>query len=239
MTHTFGFTVFPDLYGAGYLAASVVGAVLVVVLAFTLGLFLLKGYSFYTLARYRGIRSSWLSWIPVGQDWIRGSLSDQYKYLTAGRNQSRRYYLTMLSAASLALKVAATVVVIRSFAMAMAGFGYANFGHHPHNSEAALIQMLLTMGGLGLVTTCALIAHTVLHHMCMYDVYRSCEPKNAMAMMLLGLFFGALEPFFLFYVRKKDGGMPPRKDAPRQDPPRQTPPVDAVYETPSDGPEQL
>ena len=196
MTHTFGFTVFPGPYGAGYLAASVVGAVLVVALAFSLALFLLKGYSFYTLARYRGLRSSWLSWIPVGQDWIRGSLADQYKYLTAGRNQSRRYYLTMLSAACLVLKVAATVVVLRNLTLALAGLGHPNFGHHPYNSEAALIQMVLTMGGLGLVTTCALIAHTVLHHMCMYDVYRSCEPKNAMAMLLLGVFFGALEPFF-------------------------------------------
>ena len=36
----------------------------------------LEGIAYQTMARRRGLRHRWLVWLPVGRDWIQGSLSD-------------------------------------------------------------------------------------------------------------------------------------------------------------------
>ena len=215
-------------YGAEMIVWAVVGAVAMVFAAAGLALFLLRGWSLYGFARRRGLKKAWLSWIPVGQDWIRGSLSDQYKYLTAGRNQSRRTWLTVLSAASLLLKFLLVGSVIRHLSYALIGFGYPHMGYH-------MARLILTVGGMGFVSVFVWIAKVIFHHLCMYDLYSSAEPNNGLAMTVLGVVVPLLESFFLVYIREKDGGMPPRKDAP----PRSDGPVDAEYASPDDGPEQL
>jgi len=55
------------------------------------------------------------------------------------------------------------------------------------------------------------IAYTVIHYMALYDLYRSCEPGNGLLYLLLTIFVGWLTPILMMICRKKDGGMPPRK----------------------------
>ena len=54
----------------------------------------------------------------------------------------------------------------------------------------------------------------VLRQMCMYDLYRSCDPGNATAYLVLGILFSILEPIFLIALRKRDSGLPPRRVQP-------------------------
>ena len=57
----------------------------------------LEGIAYQTMARRRGLRHRWLVWLPVGRDWIQGSLSDQYQYLVRGQIRSKRKVLSGLS----------------------------------------------------------------------------------------------------------------------------------------------
>ena len=41
--------------------------------------YVLTSWALYTIADRRGIKNPWLSWIPVVNCWIIGSLSDQYR----------------------------------------------------------------------------------------------------------------------------------------------------------------
>ena len=119
--------------------------------------------------------------------------------------------------------------ILRSVGLALVGFGWPmHMGYH----AAGLI---LAAGGMGFVSVCLWLAKAIFHHLAMYDIYNSTEPHNGLAMTVLGVVVPLLEPFFLIYVKEKDEGMPPRKDAR----PRQEEPVDADYRTPDDGPEQL
>ena len=54
----------------------------------------LEGIAYHTMARRRGLRHRWLVWLPVGRDWIQGSLSDQYQYLVRGQIRSKRKVLS-------------------------------------------------------------------------------------------------------------------------------------------------
>lgn len=230
-----------NYYGMDAVIGSVAGSVLIISLMISIAFFLLKGYNLFGIARRRGLKKAWLSWIPVGQDWIRGSISDQYCYLTAGKIQHRRVILSVVSAVYLILGTAGVIMMIRHLSLAVAGMiGLGN----PHQAGYHLSHVIITAGSLGFVTIFIWIARIILHHMCMYDLYRSADPNNDTVMTVLGIVVPVLEIFFLFYVREKDDGMPPRRDRPNgnaQRPYHPGPerPVDPVYNTPTDGPEQL
>ena len=64
--------------------------------------------------------------------------------------------------------------------------------------------------------------------MALYDVYRSMDPNNAVLYLVLSILFRPTEPFFLFFNREKDLGMPPRKHRFVEE---QPPVQDYVYET--------
>ena len=58
------------------------------------------------------------------------------------------------------------------------------------------------------------IAYAVIRYMALYDIYRSMDPVNCVLFTVLSILFGVTEPFFLFFNRNKDLGMPPRKQEP-------------------------
>ena len=61
--------------------------------------YILQALALYTIAKRRGIRKPWLAWIPFGNSWILGSLSDQYHYVTKRTIKNRRKLLLGLEIA--------------------------------------------------------------------------------------------------------------------------------------------
>ena len=59
-----------------------------------------------------------------------------------------------------------------------------------------------------------IIAACVIRYMALYDIFRSLDPGNAVLYLVLSILFSPTEPFFLFFNREKDLGMPPRKQQP-------------------------
>lgn len=225
--------------GPAMLVWTLLGGWIALALLLKLGFFLFRGYPLYRIAQRRGIHHAWLGWVPVGQDWIRGSVSDQYQYLTRGKIQHRRVILTVAAAACKVVEAIGLAVGLYHLSYAFVEWGYSHSTLHAF--QWAMSGMLL--GGIAL---CAWGLRLVFHHLCMYDLYRSTDPKNDTAMTVLGIVLPFLEPFFLFYVREKEDGMPPRRDRPSgsEQRPYEQPeqPVDADYQSPDydfHGPEQL
>ena len=66
------------------------------------------------------------------------------------------------------------------------------------------------------------IAYVVVYYMALYDLYKSLDPSNCVLFLVLSIVFRVTEPFFLFFNRNKDQGMPPRRQNPTYIPPEQT-----------------
>ena len=64
---------------------------------FGIACFILSAMALYTIASRRGIRNAWLSWVPVVNCWILGSLSDQYQYVVKGQNKTKRKLMLVLN----------------------------------------------------------------------------------------------------------------------------------------------
>ncbi len=170
--------------------------------------YVLTAIALYTVAQRRGLNRPWLAWIPVVNCWIVGSLSDQYRYVVKGQIKSKRKVLLILNILTLVVSVAMGVVAI---VMAVNTVGGIMGGA----SESQMLEAILgpAVGLLGLCLPLAglAIAFAVIRFMALYDIYRSMDPVNSVLYLVLSILFGITEPFFLFFNRNKDLGMPPRR----------------------------
>lgn len=181
------------------------GAVLLFALVIGVAIWVFRAWSLDQIATRRGLSHSWLSWLPVGRDWIIGSVSDQYQYLVCGRIRSRRKLLLGFSVGSFAGGVLLLLAVLWVFAEAAMAAAFHG------DVSITLTGAVLLLPLLSVLTLASGIVAFVLRCICMYDLYRSCDPGCAVVFLVLGILFNVCEPFFLWACRKKDLGMPPRR----------------------------
>lgn len=179
--------------------------------------YVLRAAGCYSIAKRRGINHPWMSWIPVLDAWVIGCISDQYQYVVKGKNKNKRKWLIGLNIALAVLYVVFFVFVgITVFQIVSNAAGGV--------TEDQILEMVLgpvlgmLAGMLPLVGVA--LAVTVVRYCAMYDLYTSCSPQNNVLFLVLSIFFSITEPFFVFFNRKKDGGMPPRRQEPQYIPPQ-------------------
>lgn len=192
-------------------------AVILVSVLVGIAMYVLRSLSLYTIAKRRGLNHPWLAWIPVGTEWIIGSVSDQYKYVTQGKQQSRRKVLLVLTIAGMVLGVYAAGITVSRVLDLVFRLDVMGNGHISDEMALRMVMAMLSGLGGGLAAGILGIVAYVFREMCMYDLFKSCDPKNVVLFLVRSIFFGFTEPFFLLACRNKDLGMPPRKpvvDAP-------------------------
>ena len=187
--------------------------------------YVLTALAIYAVANRRGLKHPWLAWIPVANVWLVGSISDQYRYVVKGENRSKRKIL-------LILQILAAVGGIVIFCLGIGVAVSAVSGAIRNVSEEQLLGQIMgpVIGMLGVCVPMAgiSIAYMVVRFMALYDIYNSLDPRNSVVFLVLSILFPVTEPFFLFFNRNKDGGMPPRKQQPVYH--------DPVYELPKEEP---
>jgi len=75
----------------------------------------------------------------------------------------------------------------------------------------AVLGPVVGIVGMSLPVMGISIAFLVIRYMALYDIYRSMDPVNCVLFLVLSILFSVTEPFFLFFNRNKDLGMPPRR----------------------------
>ena len=166
----------------------------------------LIGYVFHsiglqTIAKRRCIQNPWLAWIPLADLWILGSISDQYRYVTKGQIRSKRVILPIMRVVMLVL----TITLVAGLLVL--------FGWREGVLAAQISVALMILGGL-LVVTAVIVADMVIYYMALFDLYTSVNPSLSVLLLVLNILFSSLQPYFVFFNRKKDLGMPPRCDIP-------------------------
>lgn len=201
-------------YGAGFgLLANSFSSLL------SIAVYVLTSLALYTMASRRGIKHAWLSWVPVVNFWIIGSLSDQYRYVVKGEIKNKRKVLLVLHIISWLISVAMIVVF---GVMIFRAMGPAMSGQYEDVILEAILGPVFVLLGLVVPMIGVGIASKIIRYMAMYDIYTSCTPQNNVVFLVLSIFFPVAEPFFLFFTRNKDDGMPPRKQEPVHEAPQES-----------------
>ncbi len=197
--YDFGTNAAPFLNGvAGFVLVFAVFFCLIA-LAFAAVVYVLQAIGLYSIAKRRGIHHSWLAWIPVGSAWLLGSISDQYRYVTKGSVKNRRSVLMGLEIAMLGVTTLLT----------MARLAGGMYGVLEQSGFVGIMAGLMTL--LSVASAVVSVFCAVFHYIALHDLYASCAPARKVPFLILSIVFNATEPFFVFFNRNLDLGMPPRR----------------------------
>lgn len=178
----------------------VYGIIMLFTLAYSITTYVLYSLGLYTIAQRRRIRKPWLAWIPVGNLWLLGCISDQYQHMAKGKITGRRKILLGLSIATVAIYFLFGVIIATLL--------------EETGGVATMSAMLFLLVGMFILFVIAIIL-AVFVYMSYYDLYCSCDPNNGALFLVLSIIFSGIMPFFVFACRKKDKGMPrPQQPAP-------------------------
>jgi len=170
--------------------------------------YVLSSMALYSLASRRGIGKAWLSWVPVLNVWIVGSLSDQYRYVVKDQYKSKRKILLILKLVSAVFALAA---LIAGGFLAADVVKTAMYGIRMEAVLRRILGPVLGIAGLVLPIFGLAIASAGVYFMAPYDIFQSMDPATGVMFLVLSILFPVTEPFFLFFNREKDKGMPPRR----------------------------
>ena len=209
MGYDYGFEyAFPDAMGGA--AMGVATGILLIVwclaMGFSIVMYVLNAVGLYRIAKRRGIHHAWLAWVPIGSNWLLGSISDHYQYVAKQKVTSKRKILLILS-----LCLIGCLFVLAGGVVAIVVAAGSSM-----NASVALGVVLLLIAYLGMMGLA--IAITVFCYIAYYDLFRSCKPGNAVLFLVLSILFNVTLAFFVFFSSKSDEGMPerrPRDPAPR------------------------
>lgn len=183
--------------GAAVGAAGIITGLLLIVYFLLMGVsivsYVLGALGSYRIAKRRGIHHAWLAWVPVGNAWLLGSLSDHYQYVAKHKVTKRRKVLLTLSIIMMALSLVTGVVA--GVSAALDGTALA---------IALVVFAYFIILGLS-------IAVMVISFIAYYDLFQSCKPEYAVLFLILGIFFSVALPFFVFACSKDDKGMPAKR----------------------------
>ncbi len=195
--------IYPGMEMGGMTAVGAVFAFIflfyLVMMGWGIASYIFQSLGLYTIAKRRGIYNPWLSWLPFGSMWILGSISDQYQHVAKGCVKNRRKIL-------LGLTIAMVAVMLLMYA-GMFGMALGVVGEMEAVAATGGVVTVLAAVGFLVITVIAV----VYQYIATYDLYASCEPNNAVLYLVLSILFSVVMPVFIFVCRKKDLGMPPRK----------------------------
>ena len=206
MSYEYGFEYgFPEgMEGAAVGVAGVATGIMLILwflaMGFSVVMYVLNAVGMYRIAKRRGIHHAWLAWVPIGSNWLLGSISDHYQYVAKQKTTSRRKVLLILS---LILVVFTGLLGGGVAALVMAANTAAG------NTAMALGVALMVIAYLGMMGLA--IAITVFCYIAYYDLFRSCKPGSAVLFLVLSIIFNVTLAFFVFAICNSDEGMPARR----------------------------
>lgn len=172
-------------------------------------LFLLLGYTLFSIGGHRGLRLRWLAWLPIGQDYVLGAIADdiggQGRFFRGGES----YYRHILA-------------MIRIFS-----YFYTGLSLYLTVRGISLSGLLAGMGAsYELISPIVSFLITAIQAAVLYKIFGYYRPDRASIYALLCLFFSFLTPFLLLSIRKSYTTRRPRRDwtqtseRDREEPPR-------------------
>ena len=183
---------------------------------FSVVVYVFTALALYPIAGRRGISKPWLAWIPVVNVWVIGSLSDQYRYVVKGEEKNKRKALLILSLINLVLCIALIVFVVM---LVIAAIRTEMYNYSGNAAMMEVVRAAIGLACVGVIMMGTGIAMAIIRYMALYDIYMSVDPGNCVVYLVLSIVFNISEPFFLFFNRNSDKGMPPRRETPTYVPP--------------------
>jgi len=172
--------------------------VMLPLIAFLVAMYVLHARGLYIIAKRRGIHHPYLAWLPVGQDWLLGCISDQFQYVAQGKRCHNRKILLGLSAP---VEIMGFLLYIYLILMPL----------QFRNTDLIFQPMFLNLPtAVSAAVSVLSLALMVFRAIAKYYLFYAAMPHRRVAFLLLCIFIEQATPILIFAARNRDDGMPPR-----------------------------
>lgn len=171
----------------------------------SLAVYLITAGTLHTIAQRREIDKPWLAWVPVGQMYLLGTISDHYQLKAKYTTTNNRKTLLWLQIVMLVLLALAMVLAIDA----------VNQSRRMDNTSPDYMDtwkhLVLDLKGIVVVALLLFVTAVLMlgvEYVALFDLYRSCDPDSSVVYLVLSIFLSITMPIFLLMVCDKDEGMP-------------------------------
>ena len=183
--------------------------VLIPFFAYLIMLYVMHGVGLSKLAKRRGIHHPWLAWIPCGQAWLLGCLSDQYQYLANGKTQYFRRWLLGLSIPVCVISTLTYLFFVFAFPFMISSETFLPYIENIGSTAQSAMIWTSLINTLNLASLVLLVFRSL----ALYQLFSSSYPKYKVPLLLISIFLETSYPILIFAVRDNDSGMPAKRTA--------------------------
>ena len=181
--------------------------------------FVLQGWAMFTIARRRGIPLPWLAWVPIGDYWMLGAISDHYQKQSCCKKKYKRIWLAILRVLPHILLVVMVVYIFVGLFTGLIAMEPRPEGAPPESEFMLGVQMIVLIGLLLILALMGIAAlvQKIVFYMALCDLFRSCEPERSTLYLILSIAASLVIPggycIFALLCKNKDFGMlPPNQE---------------------------
>ena len=191
-----------------------------VIMLFAVVVYLLQAVGLYSVAKRRRIPRPWLAFLPIGESWILGSISDRYQFVRNKRYRNRKKLLVCTELTIYALCSAIYFffgsllinmqTIIATYKVYIGWYGKPIYQNQtvtfpPRADDILAAEQLVLV--LLLAAFLLSIIFLMFRYFACYDYYASCRPDLKVVFLVLSIVFPVTIPFFVFACRKHDLGL--------------------------------
>lgn len=158
--------------------------------------YIFNAIGLYTLSKRRGYDKPWLAWIPFARAYLLGKIADNINVCSNKKTANRIWTLIADVLGSITYFIAC-IGILR--VMLSPNF-MKSIINDSMNEEALFLMLPIVM--LSLLYSLFQLVRVIFFSIAQYRIYSDYSPTNAVAFVILGIFF-QLSPFFLFSIRNK------------------------------------
>jgi len=190
-----------DVASSGFLVVIILVIVYLVFGALAFASYILTSLSLYTIGSRRLIKNSWLSWLPIGKEYILGKIAEEYDAKNGINRKWGKIMLTLSLIGNLGLVAFFVVYII--FVIMVIGIDTAGLGMEAFMLSTGIGAILVFL----IVYIAALICLTALQfltYICYFKLFESTVTEKAVKYLLISLLVPFGMPICLY--RAKDKG---------------------------------
>ena len=170
--------------------------------ALALANYILTSLSLYTVASRRLIKNAWLCWLPIGKEWILGSIADEYD----NKNGIKRAWRKILLVLSLVSSAGACIFFVSYFAMffVMGLTTTLDRPSFPEEMVPTALSFFAIIFFAILLLSLVSAALQAITYICYFKFYESTVPQKAVKYFLISFLVPFGMPICLY--KAKDQG---------------------------------
>lgn len=165
--------------------------------------YIVTSLSLYTIGSRRLIKNSWLSWLPIGREWVLGSIADEYDGKNGVNHKWRKILLTLDIIGYFGV-ILVFIVYIVIAVLAITGTTIAGFDFARPSATVGFASAIIAVIIAYIASFACLMAVQILSYICYFKLYESTVPKKAVKYLLISLLVPFGMPICLY--KAKDQG---------------------------------